>query len=385
VTTPGNAGRPRVLHVVDTLAAGGVELTLLRLIERTGERFDHFVCCIRDRGTCVERFEAAGARLAFVGKLPRHDWGVPWRIAKVCRAVRPHIVHTRNWGTIEGAVAARLSRVPVVIHGEHGGDAYNAARPARRDRFRRLVFPFLDRVVVVSRQLERWLLDDLGVSPRQTVLIPNGVDADHFRPRADRDRLRRARGYEPTQVLIGAVGRLRAVKDYPGLLAAFETVRRRQAAARLVIVGDGPEHARLNAEINRRNLRDAVRLAGHQDNVSEWLAAMDLFVQASLMEGTSNALLEAMAVGLPAIATRVGGNPEVVIDGVTGRLVPLDDTAALAAAVEFYIREEAVRRQHGAAGRERVARMYAVASMIDAYTRLYADTLAARRGTVPRP
>lgn len=385
MTTQGHPARPRVLHVMDTLAVGGVELTLLRLIERTRDRFEHSVCCIRDLGIYADRFESAGARLVLVGKVPRHDWGVPWRIAKVCRAVRPHIVHTRNWGTIEGAVAARLTRVPVVIHGEHGGDAYNAARPPRRDRFRRLLFPFLDCVVAVSGQLERWLLDDLGVPPHKAVLVPNGVDTDSFRPCTDRERLRCERGYVPTHLLIGAVGRLDAVKDYPTLIAAFEMALRRQPAARLVIVGDGPERDSLVREISRRNLQDAVRLAGHQDDVREWLAAMDLFVQASLMEGTSNALLEAMAVGVPVIATRVGGNPEVVVDGVSGRLVPPGDPPALAAAMEASICDGAGRSQHGAAGRERVARAYSMTSMIDAYTKLYDDALTARCGASPRP
>lgn len=385
MTVPGRAApapRPRVLHVMDSLAAGGMEQVLLGLVERTRDRFDHSICCIRDLGVCPDRpdrFAAAGAVVTFLGKAAGQDWSVPWRIARVCRALRPHIVHTRNWGTIEGTLTARLARVPVVIHGEHGRDVADGSAPnRRRDRVRRLLFPFVDRIVVVSKHLERWLLDEIGVQAHKAALIPNGVDTNRFRPAVDRHRLRRERGYEPGEVLIGAVGRLHSVKDYPTLISAFDTMLRRQPAARLVIVGEGPERTSLDEEIRRRRLQHAARLAGHRDDVREWLAAMDLFVQSSVMEGTSNALLEAMAVGLPAVATSVGGNPEVVVDGVTGRLVPTHDTTALAAAMELYVLSREARSRHGAAARERVARRYSMDDMIAGYTAVYRDTLACR-------
>ena len=374
------APRPRVLHVMDSLAVGGMEQTLLGLVERTRDRFEHHICCLRDLGARPQRFEAAGAAITFIGKRPGQNWGMPLRIARVCRGLRPHIVHTRNWGAIDGALAARLARVPVVIHGEHGRDtgAY-AARERRCDRVRRLLFPFLDRIVVVSKHLERWLREEIGVQAHKAALILNGVDTDGFRPGADRDRLRREHGYEPSQVVIGAVGRLHAVKDFPTLIAAFETVLRRQPEARLVIVGDGPERESLSDEIRRRRLPHAARLAGHQDDVRDWLAAMDLFVHPSLMEGTSNAILEAMGVGLPVVATRVGGTPEVVQGGVTGCLVDAGDVTALAEAISSYVQTPAMREDHGRAGRERVMEHYPLARMVRAYGALYDGELLRRR------
>jgi hypothetical protein len=169
------APRPRVLHVMDNLGTGGMELALLRLVERTRDRFDHSICCIRDLGACAPRFDAAGAALTFIGKLEGHDWRVPWHVARVCRRLRPHIVHTRNWGAIEGIFAARLARVPQVIHGEHGRDgAEGSASDRRRDRVRRLLFPLADRIVVVSHHLERWLLEDIAVPTRKAARILTG-------------------------------------------------------------------------------------------------------------------------------------------------------------------------------------------------------------------
>jgi len=376
------AARPRVLHVLDSLGVGGLELMLLGLIERTQDQFEHSICSIRGAGACADRFVAAGAPVSVIGKAHGQDWRVPWRIAQVCRRLRPHIVHTRNWGTIEGVFAARVCHVPVIIHGEHGRDATTGSRSDhRRNRIRRLLFPFIDRIVVVSKDLERWLLDELHVQPRKAALIPNGVDTQKFRPRHEHERqqLRCARGYDSPEVLIGAVGRLQAIKDHGNLIAAFETLVRRHAAVRLVIIGDGPERDALSAEIRRRDLQHVVRLTGYQDDMAEWLAAMDFFVQPSLMEGTSNALLEAMAVGLPTVATTVGGNPEVVVDGVTGRLVPTHDASALAAGMEFYSLNARARTQHGAAGRERVERHYSINDMVASYTTIYHDALARRQ------
>jgi sugar transferase (PEP-CTERM/EpsH1 system associated) len=370
------APRPRVLHVMDNLGTGGMELALLRLVERTRDRFDHSICCVRDLGVCAQRFAAAGASLTFIGKLAGHDWRVPWRVARVCHRLRPHIVHTRNWGAIEGIFAARLARVPLVIHGEHGRDAADgAASDARRDRIRRLLFPLADRIVVVSHHLERWLLEDLATPRRKAARIPTGVDTDRFLPAADRERLRRERGYMPTELLIGAVGRLHAVKNYSALIAAFETVRKCHPEARLAIVGDGPERTALVGELRRRGLQHAVRLTGERDDVHEWLAAMDLFVQPSLTEGISNAVLEAMSVALPVVVTRVGGSGEVVQDGVTGRLVEARDPAALVDAISFYRRMPTARRDHGRAGRARVLEQFSLPRMVEA---LYEDALARR-------
>jgi sugar transferase (PEP-CTERM/EpsH1 system associated) len=378
-TSDDDAARPRVLHVMDSLVEHGMELALLRLIQRTHHEFAHFICCVRELGARPHRFAAAGAEVTFIGKSVGQDWRVPWHIGRLCRTLRPDIVHTRNWGTIEGTLTARLARVPVVIHGEHGRETPGgSASDRRRDRMRRLAFRFVDRIVVVSSHLERWARDEIGIRPQRTVLIRNGVDTSRFQPPADRERLRRTRGYGPEDIVIGAVGRLCPVKDHATLIAAFERVLRREPAARLLLVGEGPERRRLEEEIGRRGLQAAARLAGHQRDVAEWLGAMDVFVQPSLMEGTSNAVLEAMAVGLPVVATRVGGNPEAVVDGLTGRLAPLRDAAALATAIEGYAHGPAARRQHGAAGRARVARHYALDDMIAAYTFMYRETLARR-------
>jgi glycosyltransferase involved in cell wall biosynthesis len=223
------------------------------------------------------------------------------------------------------------------------------------------------------------LCEDIGLAARKVRLVRNGVDADRFRPRQERERLRRERGYAPEDQLVAAVGRLDPVKNYPLLVASFGTVVRQHPRARLLFVGAGPDRDAIEREIERRQLGRVVHLAGHREDVEDWLAAADVFVHPSLSEGMNNAALEAMAAGVPVVATRVGGLPEVVVDGVTGRLCAPGDEAGLAAAIAFYCEDTRTRAEHGRAGRARVVAEFTPQAMIAAYVELYEGMLAGGR------
>lgn len=372
--------RPQILHIVDNLGAGGLQKNLLALVEQTTDRFSHSICCVRDRGDIAERFEAASATVVDLDKAFGTDWSIPWRIAQHCRRLRPDIVHTRNWGAIDGVVGARLARVPIVIHSEHGWDTTDV--PARRRWTLWALSPGIDTVVAVSDHLRRWLSEGIGITPPKVRLVRNGVDTNRFRPREDRDRLRRERGYEGDDRVVAAVGRFDPVKNYPLLIAAFEEVARRNAQARLLLIGTGAGRGNIEREVERRHLGSVVRFAGYRDDVEDWLATADVFVHPSLSEGMTNAALEAMATGLPIVATRVGGLQEIVVDGVTGRLIPGGDAAALAAAMTFYCADTMARAEHGRAGRARVLAEFTPQAMITGYVTLYEDMLA-RRGMLP--
>lgn len=372
----GSPARPRVLHIVNYLESGGLERNLLALVQQTGDRFTHLVCCIRQRGSLAARFEASSVRVTALETSGR-DLSAAWRLRRECRRLRPELVHTRNWGTIDGIVGARLAGVPAVVHSEHGRDA--AILPPHRRWTLRALSPWLDAVVAVSEHLGRYLRKEVGIRGHKVSVIRNGVDSGRFKPVSDRKALRRSLDLEPEAPIVVAVGRLDPVKNYPGLVAAFELVRRNAPNARLVIVGDGPERARIEREVARRGLADVVRLAGYRDNVEAWLAAADVFTHSSLFEGMTNAALEAMATGLPVVATRVGGLPEIVAEGVTGRLVPCADEHALARAIVEYCVEAQVRLQHGEAGRRRVVSDFTPKAMANAYAALYERTLAGRR------
>lgn len=371
--------RPRVLQIIDTLGVGGTELGLARIVERTKEQFDHTVLCIRDGGATAAQLNDKLVPVLALHKPPGTQWTLPLRIAGICRRVRPHIVHTRNWGTTDAVIGARLARVPVLIHGEHGfgiGDVTGAHR--HRRWLRRILSAGIDRFVAVSEHLRNLLIDEIGIPPAKVTLIRSGIDLTRFRPRPTCPALRQRLGFAPDDFVIGSVGRLDPVKNYPALIDALATVTTSLPGARLVLAGGGPDEERLRQILTSAGLQEQINLLGHQDNIPELLNIMDVFVLPSLAEGTCNAILEAMAAALPVIATRVAGNPELVLDGRTGWLVPPRDADALADRIHFYASNPEVRRQHGHAGRAHVQAHYSAEQMTSAYADLYCGELARR-------
>lgn len=371
---------PRVLHVMDALGVGGTELGLANLIERSADRIAHSVCCVRSAGATADRLAARGVPITVLHKRTGNDWGLPLRIAALCRRTQPDIVHTRNWGSIDGIVGARLAGVRVVVHGEHGRAADDPdGRNRRRNRARRVLAPLLNRVITVSDQLRRWLVDEVRLPAAKVVVLSNGVDAARFQRRADRDEIRRRAGYGPEDLVMGTVGRLDPVKNQAALIETLALLAPRYPRLRLAIAGDGPERERLAAMIVERRLTGIATLLGQRDDIPSVLNLFDVFLLPSLGEGMCNTILEAMATEVPVIATHVGGNPELVAAGTTGALVPARDTPALARAVAAYLDGDALRRQQGAAGRLRVEQEFGIDSMVERYVQLYGREMERKR------
>jgi glycosyltransferase involved in cell wall biosynthesis len=213
--------------------------------------------------------------------------------------------------------------------------------------------------------MEQWLRSTVGV--RGSVnQIYNGIDTDLYRPPHEPGRIRRQLGISNGAFVVTICGRLDPIKDHLTLFRAFDLFAGDGADVRLLVVGDGPERERLEREATGETL-----FLGHREDVPDILADTDVFVLCSLNEGISNTILEAMATGLPVVATRVGGNPELVEDGVTGTLVPPGDHEAIAASLLEYRRRPGARARHGAAGRQRATLRFSVGAMVAAYEALY--------------
>jgi sugar transferase (PEP-CTERM/EpsH1 system associated) len=288
-------------------------------------------------------------------------------------------VHSRNWAAFDAVLGARVAGVPVVVHGEHGreiGDPHGVNR--RRNRIRRVLSPLVRRFVAVSDDLRTWLIETVRVPARKVTTIRNGVDVERF-GRHDRAAARRALGLDDHWVVTGTVGRLDPIKGQRGLIQAFATVAARCREARLVVAGDGPCRGELEGTVAALGLGDRVQLLGARRDVPVVLAALDVFVLPSIGEGMSNTVLEAMASGLPVVATRVGGNPELVEPGVNGCLVPAGDERALAEAIAMYGDDAHLRTLHGKASRDRAAGRFELGRMCSSYENLYAECLT-RRG-----
>ena len=366
--------KARVAQVIPSLQVGGLQKVVVRLVDRFRGRMDHLVLTPAGDGPLRPRF-GPGVDVIALAERPGSPKLNALRMARVFRAWRPDVVHTRNWTCIDAILGARLARVPVVIHGEHGREAGDPeGRNALRRRVRRLLAPLVTEFVAVSQDLARWLVEDVGVPAAKVTQIYNGVDTEAFSP-ADKEAARRTLGIRDGAVVIGTVGRLDPVKDHRGLLEAFgRTARHPQA--QLVVVGDGPCRAELEQVGRRLGLDGRVLMLGERQDVARILRALDVFALPSVGEGISNALLEAMASGLPVIATRVGGNPELVEHDVTGTLVSPRSAEALAAAFDRYLLDPALIRKHGEADRQRALRDFSLDRMFGAYDSLYSRLLA---------
>ncbi|HSL47817.1 MAG TPA: TIGR03088 family PEP-CTERM/XrtA system glycosyltransferase [Candidatus Deferrimicrobiaceae bacterium] len=371
--------RPVVVHAVHSLAVGGLENGVVNVVNGTAAEFRHVIVCMTTEGPMRERLRP-GVEVLAIGKRRGHDVRAFVRLARTLRRLRPRIVHSRNWAAFDAVAAARLVGVPFVVHGEHGreiGDPHGRRR--RRNQARRLLAPLVSRFITVSEDLRRWLIQEVGLPAHKITTIHNGVDLSRFGD-LEGHTARLRLGLSEEALVIGTVGRLDPVKDQTGLVRAFAMVLKAHPAAVLVIAGDGPCRADLLALVAELRIADRVRLLGARSDVPAVLAAMDVFALPSVAEGISNTILEAMASGLPVVATRVGGSPELIEDGVGGALVPPRDPAALAGALTAYLEEPGLRSLHGKSARQRVTDRFGLERMCEAYAGVYRSLLTGTPG-----
>ena len=275
-----------------------------------------------------------------------------------------------------------MAGVRARIHGEHGRDVDDLhGNNAGRQRLRRFFRPFVHRYVAVSRDLESYLQQKVGVPPSRITQIYNGVETELFRPaRAGPESLRWPRCENDGLFVIGTVGRMQEVKDPLNLVKAFillgQTLPGVRSKLKLVMIGDGPLRQQALDILARAGMLESAWLPGSRDDVPAIMRGLDLFVLPSLAEGISNTLLEAMASGLPVVATRVGGNPELMEEGITGSLVPPADPQALSAAIRDYVVNREMIRRHGANGRRAVESRFGMEAMVKAYMGVYDSILA---------
>jgi len=375
--------RPLIAHVLYRLDTGGMERVVVSIINGTHGRYRHAVICLAGFGAM--RGEIADARVPCLSldKRPGKDWLCYVRLWKTLRRLEPDLVATYNLGALDAAPVARLAGVRRVVHAEHGRDAADPDGGNRKYRLlRRWLAPFIACFVAVSSDLAAWLREGIGLAPGKVACIPNGIDTARYRPATGARRERPLLGplAPPGTLLIGSVGRLDAVKDQAGLITAFKILCDNHsgphAHLRLAIIGEGRERQRL--ERLAAGTGDRVHLLGNRADVAALLRECDIFVLSSRAEGIPLTVLEAMASGLPVVATDVGGVGEVVVSGQTGMLVAPSDPAALAAALDRYVHDPALRCRHGGAARARVECRFGLPAMVAAYAALYDRLLGGR-------
>ncbi|HEX8406042.1 MAG TPA: TIGR03088 family PEP-CTERM/XrtA system glycosyltransferase [Duganella sp.] len=369
---------PLIVHLIHQLDVGGLENGLINLINHLPpERYRHAIVCLKDHTDFARRIERPGVEVISINKREGKDWAHYVRLFKTLKRLQPLLIHTRNLASIEGQLLAVAAGVRLRVHGEHGRDMQDLhGRNLRYRLLRKLLRPLIGHFITVSKDLEAWLVGAIGVRPQQVTHIRNGVDSVRFHPRlGPRAAVGPAGFLSEDAFVIGSVGRMAEVKDYMSLVHAFLLLLAADDTAqeqmRLIIIGDGPCRQACLDVLRRAGVEHLAWLPGSRDDISQLMRAMDVFALPSLAEGTSNTILEAMASGLPVVATAVGGTVDLVRGGWTGTLVPPQAPTLLADAIGAYYRIPGLGAHHGTRGRRRVLAEFSLTAMADAYLAVY--------------
>jgi sugar transferase (PEP-CTERM/EpsH1 system associated) len=363
----------RVGHVIHALTSGGMERGVLNIVNYGDPaRFRHFIMCLTRADSIVSEIRTPDCEVVELGKRPGNDWRLPARLAAVARRAGLDVLHARGWpALVETAVGAALARVKGTVYGFHGRTIRELdGLPRRRWWAQKLFVPRYRRLVTLNHRMRREFATECGVPEHRIDVIPNGVDTERFRPRADKGRLRVRFGVPADRLVIGTVARLDPVKNHALILRTVKRCLDDGIRPFVLLIGDGPHRDTIAAEVARLGLTHDVRLYGHSNEVPELLNCLDVYVQPSFYEGFSNTLLEAMACALPIVATDVGGTADLVSDGVEGWLFKSNDESALTRLIAG-CRAEGARAAVGARGRQRVLTEYSIQHMVRSYEAMY--------------
>lgn len=373
----------RVVHIVHRFDTGGMENGMVNLFNNMDAgKFEHVVIALTDFSDFRQRITAQPVEFYALHRRPGHDLAWMPRLWKLLRKLKPDLVHTRNLSALEAQFVAAAAGIRATIHGEHGRDVFDLyGRNWKYNLLRRAAQPLVSHYIAVSQDLAGWLEDTIRVPQKKIRQIYSGVDCVKFHPRGQTRPDVLPPGFaSDDSFVIGSVGRMAEVKDYPTLVRAFIRLVRDNAGAkrraRLVIAGEGVARQQCRQLLAEAGLSDQAWLPGERHDIADIMCALDVFVLPSLNEGISNTILEAQASGLPVIATRVGGNVELVEGGMNGSLFVPGDEAGLAQALLTYFQDEAMLDRQGSEARKRVESRFSIPAMARAYEAVYEQVLA---------
>lgn len=355
-----------VLHVVPNLRAGGMEMALSRIVAGLSEAqgFRHTILVLKGEAIIRDKFASSvDIHCLHAGA---YDVGLLLQLRKLILDVRPAVIHARNLGAWPEIAVVRLLVWPLIplIFSFHGL-AEAKPLPWRWRQMSRLLSRITSVVFTVSAGSKKFLTDGVGLSAKRVRVIPNGVDTERFYPVAKRTN---------RQIpVIATLGSLSPVKNQALLIKACHKLLQKGLNFRLVIAGEGPLRPTLENLIETLDMKDVISLPGHVENTVEFLQQLDIFVLPSDSEAHPNALSEAMSCGISCIGSRVGGIPEIMIDGTSGLLFEAGDEDGLAEKIESLLTNPQLREEYGAAARTRSCEEYSMNLMLERYRKLYLE------------
>ena len=364
--------RPLVVHVMYRFDTGGLENGVVNLINHMpAHAYRHAVVALTEITDFRRRVQRDDVEFIALDKAPGQGFWLYPRLFRLFRRLRPAIVHSRNIGALEVQLPAWAAGVPVRVHGEHGWDVSDMDGSRYRG-VRRFYKPFVNRWIALSRELGHYLQEQVRVPASRITQAYNGVDTERFK--AAPGGVQRIEGcpFDPAQHwIVGTVGRMSPVKDQTMLARAFIEAAPRAPQLRLAMIGDGPLRAQCQALLDEAGLADRAWLPGERSDVPDLMRGLHAFALPSLAEGISNTILEAMASGLPVVATEVGGNADLVQSDLTGLIVPRAEPSAMAAALLDLSADPTRAKAMGIAGRARVDAQFSLPAMVKTYQSVY--------------
>lgn len=367
-----------VLHLLHKFTFGGTERVIVNLVNHATEKSKNYICSFCDADSdFLKELSCPNQVVYSLNKAEGNNFSIPFRISSFCRQHHIDIIHSLGWGTyVEGLLAAKFlgkrRKFILSFRGKTMEDTLGI--PKRRIFAQRLLSNLCDAILAPSEESRKEYSRDICIKPDKIQVIYNGIDVNRFRLNRS-ERIKEIGGvfdFGSDDIVIGSVARFDPVKNMGVLVKAFSKIEKTSLGpVKLLLVGDGPDLPGIQKMAFDLGLRDRVVFTGMRRDIPDCLGMMDIYVQPSRFEGMPNSVLEAMASGLPVVATNVGGVREIVEDGKTGFLVDVDNEAGLIRAIELLVRHPDRRRQMGADGRKRVISRFSISTMVSDYEDLY--------------
>ena len=362
----------RILHITHSLNIGGLERVVVDLAKGFKKK-GHVVsiCCLDGKDPLGIEAERVGVKVFPLNKKPGIAWSLPHRIAEIIKAEQINLIHTHNEaGLIYGSTAALFAGVRRIVHTEHGKESsYDRKKVIRI--IERYLLRKVNGVVAVSEDLRTKIVNWHGLQNDKIHVISNGIDIVSFGRKEARKVKRSKMGFKDENFVIGNVASLLFLKNHNFLLGIFRELLKELPTLKLVLIGDGPLRGDLEFSAMKMGISNNVLFLGPRKDVVELLPILDLFVLPSLTEGISLSLLEAMAAGIPVVASAVGGNSEIIESWKNGFLIPLESEEEWVRTMKTIIQNIDLRRSVSKMAEQTVAQRFSLTMMMDRYERLY--------------
>jgi len=346
----------KIMHIVLNLNIGGLENLVCDMAQVQSQKNETIVCSLEPEEISNRIIKDNGFRVMYLHRRPGKDFRLLFELIRLLKNEKPDVVHAHNRvPLIYGALARFFTKMPVLIHTRHGEEILH--KPG-------FLWDRYNYIVAISHSAKDMLLSHNHIDSKKVRVIHNGIDINRFANRVFGSR-------KDGKFVIGVVARLDPFKDIFNLIEAFKKVSANFSNAELWIVGDGPLKDSLKLKVKDLRLENSVKFLGWRSDIASINSQMDIFTLPSLTEGISIALLEAMACRLPVVATNVGGNPEVVVDGETGILVSPKEPEKMAEAIVRILSDKDMAKRMGEAGRKRVEEKFSLEKMVKEYEELY--------------